>query len=75
MFTGMCIWCDIKAIYECGHSRPVTPAENFQWQVAYTFDAGPNAVLISRNRKTASLLLQKLMYYFPPQDKDLSRCV
>ncbi|KAF8762902.1 hypothetical protein HU200_008747 [Digitaria exilis] len=41
-------------------------------QVAYTFDAGPNAVLIARDRKTAALLLQKLLYYFPPQDKDLS---
>ncbi|KAJ7970573.1 Diphosphomevalonate decarboxylase [Quillaja saponaria] len=35
-------------------------------QVAYTFDAGPNAVLIARNRKTAALLLQRLLYYFPP---------
>ncbi|KAJ7974894.1 Diphosphomevalonate decarboxylase [Quillaja saponaria] len=35
-------------------------------QVAYTFDAGPNAVLIARNRKTATLLLQRLLYYFPP---------
>ncbi|CAN6343840.1 unnamed protein product [Urochloa humidicola] len=41
-------------------------------QVAYTFDAGPNAVLIARNRKTAALLLQKLLYYFPPHDKDSS---
>ncbi|XP_050210611.1 diphosphomevalonate decarboxylase MVD2, peroxisomal [Mercurialis annua] len=35
-------------------------------QVAYTFDAGPNAVLISHNRKAAVQLLQKLLYYFPP---------
>ncbi|XP_039133958.1 diphosphomevalonate decarboxylase MVD2, peroxisomal-like [Dioscorea cayenensis subsp. rotundata] len=35
-------------------------------QVAYTFDAGPNAVLIAKNRKTASLLLQRLLFYFPP---------
>lgn len=35
-------------------------------QVAYTFDAGPNAVLIARNRKAASLLIQRLLYYFPP---------
>ncbi|XP_042509943.1 diphosphomevalonate decarboxylase MVD2, peroxisomal-like [Macadamia integrifolia] len=35
-------------------------------QVAYTFDAGPNAVLIARNRKVASLLLQRLLFYFPP---------
>ncbi|AQK75763.1 diphosphomevalonate decarboxylase MVD2, peroxisomal isoform X1 [Zea mays] len=41
-------------------------------QVAYTFDAGPNAVLIAQNRKTAAHLLQKLLYYFPPQDNDLS---
>jgi diphosphomevalonate decarboxylase len=40
-------------------------------QVAYTFDAGPNAVLIARNRKTAALLLQRLLYCFPPQDNDL----
>ncbi|XP_059463384.1 diphosphomevalonate decarboxylase MVD2, peroxisomal-like [Corylus avellana] len=35
-------------------------------QVAYTFDAGPNAVLFARNRKTAILLLQRLLFYFPP---------
>nr|AZB52797.1 mevalonate diphosphate decarboxylase [Centranthera grandiflora] len=45
-------------------------------QVAYTFDAGPNAVLISHNRKTASLLLQRLLFYFPPQsDIDLNNYV
>ena len=70
----------IPRLFMSGHRRPfncrpLTPVENFQWQVAYTFDAGPNAVLISPNRKTAALLLQKLLYYFPPQDKDLSRCV
>lgn len=43
-------------------------------QVAYTFDAGPNAVMIARNRKTAALLLQRLLYNFPPQsDTDLDR--
>ncbi|XP_027161838.1 diphosphomevalonate decarboxylase MVD2, peroxisomal-like [Coffea eugenioides] len=36
-------------------------------QVAYTFDAGPNAVLIARNRKVAALLLQRLLFHFPPQ--------
>ncbi|XP_039825497.1 uncharacterized protein LOC120687548 isoform X3 [Panicum virgatum] len=47
-------------------------SEGYPPQVAYTFDAGPNAVLIARDRKTAALLLQKPLYYFPPQDKDLS---
>ena len=41
---------------------------------AYTFDAGPNAVMIARNRKVAGLLLQRLLYHFPPNsDADLSR--
>lgn len=45
-------------------------------QVAYTFDAGPNAVLISRNRETAALLLQRLLFHFPPKsDTDLSSYV
>ena len=34
----------------------------------------PNGVLIARNRKTAAQLLQKLLYYFPPNsDTDLNR--
>lgn len=42
--------------------------------MAYTFDAGPNAVLIAHNRNAAKLLLQRLLFYFPPQsDTDLSR--
>ncbi|KAI4384356.1 hypothetical protein MLD38_002524 [Melastoma candidum] len=38
-------------------------------QVAYTFDAGPNAVMVARDRKTAALLLQRMLYYFPPQSE------
>ncbi|KAG6760481.1 hypothetical protein POTOM_037004 [Populus tomentosa] len=45
-------------------------------QVAYTFDAGPNAVLIAHNRKAATQLLQKLLFYFPPSsDADLNSYV
>lgn len=45
-------------------------------QVAYTFDAGPNAVMIARNRKTAALLLQRLLFHFPPHsDTDLNSYV
>ncbi|GAV85930.1 GHMP_kinases_N domain-containing protein [Cephalotus follicularis] len=45
-------------------------------QVAYTFDAGPNAVLISRDRKAAVQLLQRLLFYFPPNsDTDLNSYV
>ncbi|XP_074575295.1 diphosphomevalonate decarboxylase MVD2, peroxisomal-like [Curcuma longa] len=45
-------------------------------QVAYTFDAGPNAVLISQNRNTAALLLRQLLFCFPPPpDTELSSYV
>ncbi|KAF9676561.1 hypothetical protein SADUNF_Sadunf08G0014800 [Salix dunnii] len=44
--------------------------------VAYTFDAGPNAVLIAHNRKAATQLLQKLLFCFPPSsDADLNSYV
>ncbi|XP_055830982.1 diphosphomevalonate decarboxylase 2 [Solanum dulcamara] len=45
-------------------------------QVAYTFDAGPNAVLLARNRKAATLMLQRLLFHFPPNsDTDLDSYV
>ncbi|KAK2634254.1 hypothetical protein Ddye_029046 [Dipteronia dyeriana] len=45
-------------------------------QVAYTFDAGPNAVMIARNRKVATQLLQRLLFFFPPNsDTDLNSYV
>lgn len=44
--------------------------------MAYTFDAGPNAVLIAHNRKAATQLLQKLLFCFPPNsDADLDRYI
>lgn len=34
--------------------------------VAYTYDAGPNAVMIAPNQKVATDLLRRLLFYFPP---------
>ncbi|PPD81322.1 hypothetical protein GOBAR_DD21773 [Gossypium barbadense] len=36
-------------------------------EVAYTFDAGRNAVLIALDRKAAAQLIQRLLFYFPPK--------
>ncbi|XP_047327688.1 diphosphomevalonate decarboxylase 2 [Impatiens glandulifera] len=45
-------------------------------QVAYTFDAGPNAVMIARDRNAAALLLKRLLFSFPPpSDSDLGSYV
>uniref|UniRef100_A0A1J3FWK3 Diphosphomevalonate decarboxylase n=1 Tax=Noccaea caerulescens TaxID=107243 RepID=A0A1J3FWK3_NOCCA len=45
-------------------------------EIAYTFDAGPNAVLIARSRKVAVELLQGLLYCFPPKpDADMKSYV
>ncbi|CAK9217922.1 unnamed protein product [Sphagnum troendelagicum] len=45
-------------------------------QVAYTFDAGPNAVMFARDQEVAVLLLQRLLFQFPPlPDVELSSYV
>ncbi|CAA7052100.1 unnamed protein product [Microthlaspi erraticum] len=45
-------------------------------EIAYTFDAGPNAVLIAKSRKVAVELLQGLLYCFPPKpDTDMKSYV
>ncbi|CAE6037578.1 unnamed protein product [Arabidopsis arenosa] len=45
-------------------------------EIAYTFDAGPNAVLIAKNRKVAVELMQGLLYCFPPKpDTDMKSYV
>ncbi|XP_060211743.1 diphosphomevalonate decarboxylase 2-like [Lycium barbarum] len=45
-------------------------------QVAYTCDAGPNVALFARNREAAALLLQRLLFHFPPNsDTDLDSYV
>lgn len=63
----------MSQLWQIVSSLKVTNSEIIT-QVAYTFDAGPNAVLISKDRKTAANLLQRLLFLFPPQsDADLNR--
>ncbi|GFP88823.1 diphosphomevalonate decarboxylase [Phtheirospermum japonicum] len=67
---------DFPAFARLACADKMIQQEDVRSQVAYTFDAGPNAVLISHNRKAAALLLQRLLFYFPPKsDADLNSYV
>ncbi|MCD7447222.1 Diphosphomevalonate decarboxylase mvd2, peroxisomal [Datura stramonium] len=44
-------------------------------QAAYTCDAGPNVVLMARDREAATLLLRRLLFHFPPNSTDIDSYV